>query len=376
MKYYIIAGETSGDLHGASLIKSLKEYDADASFTIVGGDRMREASGEEPVLHTSSMSFMGFVEVLANIRTVAKNLKTVKRSVLAHRPDALVLIDFPGFNLKIAEYAKKNGIPVHYYISPKVWAWNEGRVNKIKRIVDRMYCILPFEVKFYKRWGMEVDYVGNPLLDAIASHAPNPNFRKANRLSERPIIALLPGSRKMEISKLLPLMAKVSRMFPVHQFVIAGAPNFSLQDYRPYMEGEEIPIVFDATYDLLQHAEAAIVTSGTATLETALFRVPQVVVYKANPLTVSIARSVIKVRFISLVNLIMDMLAVRELIQKDATPDAVADELHLLINDPEYRANIMENYDMLAEQIGEPGASKRTARLLVDYLKASDKQDQ
>lgn len=370
MKYYIIAGESSGDLHGATLIQSLKALDADASFVIVGGDRMREASGEEPLLHTSAMSFMGFVEVLVNIRTVARNLKTVKRSVTAERPDALILIDFPGFNLKIAEHAKKHGIRVHYYISPKVWAWNEKRVHTIKRVVDRLYCILPFEVDFYKKWGMHVDYVGNPLLDAISAFVPNPDFRKANNLrQDRPIIALLPGSRKMEISRLLPLMARVSRMFPIHQFVIAGAPNFTAQDYQPYLAGADIPVVFDATYDLLKNAEAAIVTSGTATLETALFRVPQVVVYKANPLSVAIARSVIKVRFISLVNLITDMLSVRELIQKDATPDAVADELHLLINDAAYRDNILENYDLLAEKVGEPGASARTAELIVDDLR-------
>lgn len=369
MKYYIIAGETSGDLHGANLIKSLKTHDEAASFAIVGGDRMREASDEEPVIHTSSMSFMGFIEVLANIRKISKNLKTAKRSVIEYNPDALILIDFPGFNLKIAEYAKSHGITVYYYISPKVWAWNEKRVKKIKRVVDKMFCILPFEVDFYKRWGMEVDYVGNPLLDTINSFVPNPNFRKENSLTDKPIIALLPGSRKMEISKLLPLMAKVSRMFPVHQFVIGGAPNFSVQDYSQYTDGETIPVVFDATYDLLQNAEAAIVTSGTATLETALFEIPQVVVYKANPISVSIARRVIKVRFISLVNLITDMLAVRELIQKEANPDAVADELHLLINDPEYRANILENYDILAQKIGEPGASERTAELIVAHLK-------
>lgn len=371
MKYYIIAGETSGDLHGATLIKSLKRYDNAASFTIVGGDRMREASSEEPIIHTSSMSFMGFIEVLANIRTVAKNLRTVKRSVAEHQPDVLILIDFPGFNLKVADYAKKNGIKVYYYISPKIWAWNEKRVKKIKRVVDRMFCILPFEVEFYNKWGMVVDYVGNPLLDTIEAFVPNPNFRKENNLTDKPIVALLPGSRKMEISKILPLMTKVSRMFPIHQFVIAGAPNISEQEYRNHIDSEVIPIVFNSTYDLLNNAEAAIVTSGTATLETALFRVPQVVVYKANPISVSIARSVIKVRFISLVNLIMDMLAIRELIQKDARPDTVADELHLLINDAEYRANILENYDLLSQKIGAPGASERTAKLIVDYLKST-----
>ncbi|GGG94987.1 lipid-A-disaccharide synthase [Parapedobacter pyrenivorans] len=368
MKYYIIAGETSGDLHGANLIDALKKFDTAAEFRIVGGDRMQHASGQTAVIHTSQMAFMGFVEVLANIRTISRNLRIVKADVSAYEPDTLILIDFPGFNLKIAEFAKKNGLRVCYYISPKVWAWNQRRVLKIKQVVDKLFCILPFEVDFYREWGMEVEYVGNPLLDAIAKHAVNPNFLEEHRLTGRPIIALLPGSREMEISRLLPIMANVSRLFPAHHCVIAGAPNFTEEYYKQHLSGLELPIVFDATYDLLKNAEAAVVASGTATLEAALLRVPQVVVYKANPISIAIARMVIKVRFISLVNLITDMLAVRELIQKDCNVDRIADELDLLINNSEYRDNIFENYDLLMEKMGEPGASQRTAKSITTFL--------
>lgn len=368
MYYYLIAGETSGDLHGANLIRELKRQDTEASFRIVGGDGMQRESGEQAVLHTSQMSFMGFVEVLANLRAVLNNLKQVKADLLANRPDALVLIDFPGFNLKIAGFAKKHGIRVFYYISPKVWAWNQRRVLKIKRVVDHLFCILPFEVEFYQEWGMEVDYVGNPLMDAIAAHRPDPNFLKENGLGAKPLIALLPGSRKMEISKLLPEMANVARLFPGHQCVVAGAPNFTAAYYRQFMGSQELPVVFHATYDLLKHADAAVVASGTATLETGLLRVPQVVVYKANALTVAIARALIQVRFISLVNLITNMLAVRELIQRECHADAIADELDLLINNREHRQNVMENYDLLAEKVGPPGASERAAGLIIGYL--------
>src|SRR5690606_27394888 len=256
--YYLIAGETSGDLHGANLIDALKQEDASASFRIVGGDAMQKAASQKAVLHTSVMAFMGFVEVLANISTVLKNLKTVKRDILQNRPDALILIDFPGFNLKIAEFAKKNGIKVFYYISPKVWAWNQKRVLKIKRVVDHLFCILPFEVDFYKKWGMKVDYVGNPLLDALSKNEIDPNFRTKNGFNNKPIVALLPGSRKMEISKLMPLMVQVSAKFPTHQFVIAGAPNFSEAYYQQFLNRQKIPVVFDATYDLLMNADAAI----------------------------------------------------------------------------------------------------------------------
>lgn len=368
MNYYLIAGESSGDLHGANLIKALKIQDKNARFRIVGGDKMRQASNEEVVLHTSQMSFMGFVEVIFNWRSIVKNLKKVKQDLLDHRPDALILIDFPGFNLRIASFAKAHGIKVCYYISPKVWAWNTGRVNRIKEVVDHMFCILPFEVDFYAEWGMQVDFVGNPLLDAIAEHTPNVAFKADNKLQYKQIIALLPGSRKMEISKLLPEMMRVARLFPGHQFVIAGAPNFDEAYYRQFMGGFEVPVVFNQTYDLLKVAEAAVVASGTATLETALLNVPQVVVYKANALSIVIARQVIKVNFISLVNLIMDTEVVKELIQKDANHDEIADELDLLLNKKVYRQQMLDSYAKLQGIMGQPGASTRVAELINKYL--------
>lgn len=367
MKYYLIAGETSGDLHGANLIKALQKEDIDASFRIVGGDQMQEASGEVPLIHTSEMAFMGFIEVIKNIGKINKNLKRVKEDLTDNRPDTLILIDFPGFNLKIADFAKKRGIRVCYYISPKIWAWNQNRVYKIKKVVDHMFCILPFEVDFYKKYHYSVDYVGNPLLDAIDQHTFNDSFKQDNGLNERPIIALLPGSRKMEIEKLLPVMVDLYYLFPAHQCVIAGAPNFDEAYYKQYIGELSIPVVFQQTYDLLRHAEAAVVTSGTATLETGILKVPQVVVYKANKLTILIARQLIKVEFISLVNLINGFLSVRELIQQDCDTRTVADELNELINNKEHRASVMENYDILADKLGSPGASEKTAKLIVKY---------
>lgn len=371
MKYYLIAGETSGDLHGANLIRALKAEDNQATFRLVGGDAMEKESGEQAVIHSSAMSFMGFVEVLANIFTVLGNIKKVKKDLLLNKPDALILIDFPGFNLRVAEFAKKNNIKVFYYISPKVWAWNQKRVLKIKRVVDHLFCILPFEVDFYKEWGMKIDYVGNPLLDAIGRYVPDIDFRIRNSLTQKPIVALLPGSRKMEISKLLPLMATLPKSFPEYQFVIAGAPGFPESFYYSFFDSEEINIVFNKTYDLLKNSEAAVVASGTATLETALFHVPQVVVYKANALSVWIARLVIKVGYISLVNLIMDAPVVRELIQDDYNEEALKKELHALVNDEIYRNKMLRNYKALDGKMGEIGASERTARLIQKYLKTN-----
>lgn len=370
MDYYLIAGETSGDLHGANLIKALKNEDNDAHFRIVGGDLMAVASGETPLIHCADMAFMGFVEVIKNLGTIKKNLSIVKRDLQQHRPDTLILIDFPGFNLKIAAFAKKLGIKVCYYISPKIWAWNQGRVHKIKKVVDHMFCILPFEVDFYKKYHYNVDYIGNPLLDAIEAYQFNPNFVSDNALIERPIIALLPGSRKMEIEMLLPEMVDLYYLFPAHQFVIAGAPNFDEAYYKRYIGDLPIKVVFDQTYDLLKNAVAAVVTSGTATLEAGILHVPQVVVYRANKLTVWIARLVIKVRFISLVNLINDFLSVRELIQEDCHTRSIADELDELINKPEHRASVLENYALLNKKLGTAGASEKAAKLIVQYLTA------
>jgi len=370
MKYYLIAGETSGDLHGANLIRALKIEDPQAHFRFLGGDAMEKESGEKAIIHSSAMSFMGFIEVLANLFTILGNLKKVKKDLLANRPDAIILIDFPGFNLKIADFAKRNNIKTFYYISPKVWAWNQKRVLKIKRIVDHLFCILPFEVEFYKEWGMKVDYVGNPLLDAIGRYSLSPDFRSKAQLSEKPIIALLPGSRKMEITKLLPLMASLPKSFQAYQFVIAGAPGFSDSFYQGFFHQQQIPVVFNQTYDLLNNAQAAIVASGTATLETALFHVPQIVVYKANILSIWIAKLVIKVKYISLVNLIMHVPVVRELIQDDYNEDLVKEELNRILHDEAYRSNMLQNYKALDYKMGEIGASERTAKLIQQYLKA------
>lgn len=366
MKYYLVAGEASGDLHGANLIKALKALDANAEFRFFGGDLM-QAEGGTLVKHYADMAFMGFVEVVVNLNTILKNMKACKQDIAAYKPDVLVLIDFPGFNLKIAEYAKSVGLPVYYYISPKVWAWNQKRVLKIKKIVDHLFCILPFEVEFYKSWGMEVDYVGNPLLDAITAFESKPDFLQLNQLTDKKIIALLPGSRKQEITYLLPDMLAVADQFKDFQFVIAGAPSFKPEFYDQFLKDKNIPVIFNATYDLLTNAYAAIVASGTATLETALFNVPQVVVYKGNTLTIAIARMLVKIKFISLVNLIVDKGIVTELIQEDCNELKIAAELNAIINDQPNRAAMLRNYDELDQRMGHPGASAKTAALIIKY---------
>lgn len=367
MKYYLVAGEASGDLHGANLMKALKERDPQAEFRFFGGDLM-QAEGGTLVKHYADMAFMGFLEVVLNLRAILKNMAFCKQDIVAWQPDVLILIDFPGFNLKIAAFASGIGLPVHYYISPKVWAWNQKRVLKIKKVVKHLYCILPFEVDFYKSWGMEVDYVGNPLLDAIADFKPDNNFHQTNYLStDKKIIALLPGSRKQEINYLLPDMLKVADKFTDYQFVIAGAPSFNKDFYNDFIGDKNIPVIFNATYDLLSNAHTAIVASGTATLETALFNVPQVVVYKGNAISISIARMVVKIKYISLVNLIMDKLVVKELIQEDCNPKKISAELDNIINNPTYRQQMLDNYDELDKRMGQPGASGRTAELIIKY---------
>jgi lipid-A-disaccharide synthase len=368
MKYYLVAGEASGDLHGANLMKALKQQDPQAEFRFFGGDLML-AEGGKLVKHYAEMAFMGFVEVVANLRTISKNLSACKNDIAAWQPDVLVLIDFPGFNLKIAEFGKANGFLVCYYISPKVWAWNQKRVIKIKRIVDHLFCILPFEVDFYKKWGMEVDYVGNPLLDAVAAFKPDTTFRQKKQLSDKKIIALLPGSRRQEISRLLPDMIAVAKKWPDYQFVVAGAPSFNSSYYEQYLQDSGIKVLFDATYDMLNNAHAAIVASGTANLETALFDVPQIVVYKGNTISITIARALIKIRFISLVNLIMDDGVVKELIQNDCNPQKINDELDLILNDKAYRDKMLDNYHKLHVKMGKPGASEKTAALIIKYAR-------
>lgn len=366
MKYYLVAGEASGDLHGANLMKALKDQDPEAEFRYFGGDKM-EAEGGTLAKHYAEMAFMGFTEVLLNLRTIFRNLKTCKEDILAYSPDVLILIDFPGFNLKIAGFGKEKGIKVCYYISPKVWAWNQKRVLKIKKVVDKMFCILPFEVEFYKGWGMKVDYVGNPLLDEKASFTPDPDFRAQHQLNENHIIALLPGSRKQEIERLLPAMLSVTEQFPDQQFVVAAAPGFPVIYYQQFIGAKNVKLVFGKTYDLLNVATAAVVASGTATLETALFHVPQVVVYKGGTISIAIARMLVKIRFISLVNLIMDRKVVTELIQEDCNTVNITDELLRLIDGPG-RTKITEDYRQLSVIMGEPGASARTASLISAYL--------
>jgi lipid-A-disaccharide synthase len=367
MKYYLVAGEASGDLHGANLMKALKARDSQAEFRFFGGDLM-QAEGGTLVKHYADMAYMGFLEVALNLNQILKNLKSCRKDIVAWQPDALVLIDFPGFNLRIAEYAKKSGIMVCYYISPKVWAWNQKRVLKIKRIVDHLFCILPFEVDFYKKWDMKVDYVGNPLLDAVAAFNPNSNFLPENGIVNKKIIALLPGSRRQEISRILPDMLAVTEKYPEYQFVIAGAPTFNRGYYSQFIGDKNIPVIFNSTYDILRVAEAGIITSGTAVLETALFHVPQVVVYKGSNISVGIARMVVKIRFISLVNLIMDKLVMKELIQKDCGPEAIGAELDNLLRNENYRQQMLDNYHQLDEKMGKPGASARTAGLILKYI--------
>ena len=366
MKYYLVAGEASGDLHGANLMKALKELDKNAEFRFLGGNLM-QAEGGVLVKHYADMAFMGFIEVVLNLPAILKNLKKCKQDIATYQPDVLVLIDFPGFNLKIAEFATNNGLTVYYYISPKVWAWNQKRVLKIKKVVGHLFCILPFEVDFYKAWGMQVDYVGNPLLDAIASFRANPDFLRSNFFSNKKIIVLLPGSRKQEISYLLPEMIAVAKKLSDFQFVIAGAPSFTIDFYKPFLQDTNIPVLFNATYDLLTHAHAAVVASGTATLETALFNVPQVVVYKGNPITITIARKLVKIKYISLVNLIMDKKVVTELIQGDCTSLNISVEISALIAGNPHREKMLTDYDELDEKMGKPGASAKTAALIVKY---------
>lgn len=366
MKYYLVAGEASGDLHGANLMKALKVEDGEAVFRYFGGDKMEDEGGVL-VKHYADMAFMGFTEVILNLRTIFKNLKACKNDILQWNPDVLILVDFPGFNLKIAEFAKANDIKVCYYISPKVWAWNQKRVLKIKKVVDHMFCILPFEVDFYKEWGMKVDYVGNPLLDEIAQFTPDLNFRANNQIGTEKIIALLPGSRKQEIERLLPVMLSITENHPDYIFAIAAAPTFTESYYRQFTGDKKVHLLFNNTYNLLHHAHAAIVASGTATLETALFKVPQVVVYKGGTISIAIARMLVKIKFISLVNLIVNKKIVTELIQEDCSNQKVNEELKIILTG-EGRNEMLKHYDELLLLMGKPGASAKTARLISLYL--------
>lgn len=362
MKYYIIAGEASGDLHASNLLKEIRKNDPRAEFRGFGGDLM-QGEGTQLVRHYRDLAFMGFVEVVMHLRTILRNIDACKDDILQWKPDALILVDYPGFNLRIAPFAKENGIPVFYYISPQIWAWKQSRVHKIAASTDKIFCILPFEKDFYKGFGYDVEFVGHPLLDALSQ----PLKELSLKSDGRKIIAILPGSRKQEIKTMLPEMLKSAKQFPDYRFVIAGAPSQHPEFYKEIIGAHEVEIVFNETYPLLRSSYAAMVTSGTATLETALHGVPEVVCYKGSKISYYIARQLVKVKYISLVNLVMDEEIVHELIQDEMNPRSITEELHKLIL-PGTRNVMLEKYDKLRQKLGGPGASARTAMLIKNFL--------
>lgn len=369
MKYYIISGEASGDLHGSNLMKSLQKVDANVDFRFWGGDLM-ETVGGTLVKHYKELAFMGFVEVVMNLRTIAKNLSFCKKDIENYNPDVIIFIDYPGFNLRIAKWAKAKGFKTHYYISPQIWAWKEGRIKDIKRDVDQMYVILPFEKDFYeKKHNFPVHFVGHPLIDAISNRTQidDSEFRKTHYLSDKPIIALLPGSRKQEITKMLSVMLSLVNDYEDYQFVIAGAPGQDYDFYKQFIKQDNVNFISNKTYDLLSLSTAALVTSGTATLETALFKVPQVVCYKGSWISYQIGKRVVNLDFISLVNLILEKEAVTELIQNDFNKKRLKKELDLILDEYERTKFFIHYYD-LEKKLGGRGASLETASLIFESL--------
>ena len=379
MKYYLIVGEASGDLHASNLMRALQHEDPQAEFRFFGGDLMK-AVGGTCVKHYRELAYMGFIPVLLHLRTIFRNMDFCKKDVEAWQPDVLILVDYPGFNLKIAEYIKRHTqIPVYYYISPKIWAWKEYRIKNIKRDVDELFSILPFEVDFFKKHQYPIHYVGNPCVDAVDDFRRKgqetfSEFITANGLEDKPIIALLAGSRRQEIKDNLTRMIEAARGFPQYQFVVAGAPGIEPDFYKRYIDSST-KIVFGQTYRLLQQAEAALVTSGTATLETALFRVPQVVCYyiSAGKLVSFLRRHILKVKYISLVNLIADREVVTELVADGMTVSNIKKELAKIISGGNGRSRMLSEYDRLIGILGEPGASERAATQITALLKARRK---
>lgn len=370
MRYYLIAGEASGDLHASRLITELRHLDPQGTFRGWGGDLM-QAAGMHLVKHYRNLAFMGFAEVIAHLPTILKNITLAKKEIDAFKPDALILVDYPGFNLRIASYARERNIRVFYYISPQIWAWKQSRVHQIKRDVDRMFVILPFEKEFYARFNYEVDFPGHPLPEAIASFQPpsESEFRQANHLDQRRIVAVLPGSRRQEVKKVLPLMLSMQQHFPGVQFVVAAAPGLPDDFLNSLGKSQNITIVRNQTYSLLAHSQAALVTSGTASLETALFGVPEVICYKGSWISYHIARKLIKVKYIGLANLIMDRPVIKELIQGDFNATNLRAELHNLLFNQETRQRMASDYQALREKLGETGVMQRTARMMFDRLK-------
>lgn len=374
MKYYLIAGEASGDLHASNLMAALKESDSEAQFRFLGGDLM-EAQGGKLVKHYREMAFMGFIPVILNLKTILQNMKMCAEDIRQYKPDVVILIDYPGFNLKMAKFVKTElHIPVYYYISPKIWAWKKYRIKDIRRYVDKMLCILPFETEFYKTQHYKVEYVGNPSVDSVAYRKmKNETFEEfvtANKLETKPIIAILAGSRRQEIKDNLPLMLEAVSNFPEYQAIIAGAPGIELAYYKQYMSNHPVRIVFGQTYRLLQQSKAALVTSGTATLETSLFRVPQAVCYKiaAKHITYFIFKHFFHISYISLVNLIANREVVKELFSIHFTLDNIRTELNRILNDSGYRSQMLAGYDDVIQILGKPGASLRAAQIIYKSL--------
>ena len=375
MNYYIIAGEASGDLHGSNLMRGLKQADPAAHFRCWGGDLMT-AQGGVLVKHYRETAVMGFFEVLTKLRAVLRNIRRCKRDILAHRPDVLILIDYPGFNLRMAKFASKHGIRVFYYIAPKVWAWKEKRVHRLRKYVDRLFVIFPFETDYFRRWGIEACYAGNPLVDCVAEHLAQKEdfgtFVARNNLPEKPVIAVLAGSRTMEINYVLPRLLFLAKQFPDYRFVVAGAPAIDTALYERLLHGSDFRIVYNQTYALLAQATAAIVASGTATLETALAGVPQVVCYGGSEISYQLAKRLVRTKYISLVNLIMDAPVVAELIQHDMNAANLQKELQAVLPDGAKRQAMLAQYDTLRAKTGERGASLRVAKLMCQYANVTN----
>lgn len=367
MKYYFIAGEASGDLHASNLARALRKADPEADMRGFGGDRM-QAVGVNLTHHISEMNFMGFVEVVANLPSIHRLLQDARRELLQFRPDVLILVDYPGFNLRMAQFAKKHGLRVVYYISPQLWAWRPSRVHALQKNVDRLITILPFEKEFYAGYGYDVFYPGHPLLDVTEDYVPSTDFMKKYSPGNNPVVALLPGSRRQEIARMLPVMLQVTRRFPEYQFIIGAAPNLAKGYLEKLVIGYPVKVVYGQTYDLLSHAYAAVVTSGTASLETALFKVPQVIGYKGNYISYLIARQLVKVDYIGLPNLILGKLAVKELIQNDFNSYLLYDELDRLVKNEFYRQAMLRDYEEIRQRLGGRGASERAAAEIVRVI--------
>ena len=375
MRYFIIAGEASGDLHASHLMRGLKKKDPEASFCFFGGELMLEQGGTL-LKHYIEMAFMGFFTVLMNLGQIKKNFKLAQEELLKYNPDVLILVDYPGFNLRMAKFGKEHGIKTFYYISPKIWAWKPGRVKWVKKYVDELFAIFPFEKDFYDKHDYKIRYVGNPTVDELAVR-PNKeqtfhSFVAENGLNDSPIVALLAGSRRQEIKLILPTLTKVAALFPEYQFVIAGAPSLSLRLYEENMPGHKIPILFGKTYELLQQSRAAVVASGTATLETAVINVPQVVCYiiELGRFTSLLRKIFLKIQWISLVNLVMNKEIVREFFQENCKPIAIAEELKRILEDGSYREEMLQNYSLMLAKLGPPGCADRAAEEMVNLLKS------